>query len=132
MNQIKLARIVAIVAHAGQFRRDGVTPYHTHPEAVASMVSDPAKPAAWLHDVIEDTEIGVEILADLGFSPKTLAAVCYLTKQKDEDYGRYIWTVRQDAIAREVKIADITHNLSQNPKPENVEKYKKALEILKS
>lgn len=132
MNQIEKSRIVAMIAHAGQKRHDGTTPYHSHPEAVANMVSGAAKPAAWLHHVLEDTKVTANLLRQLSFNRATVQAVLILTKVNGEDYIDYIKDVSSNNIARLVKIADIKHNLSQNHKPENVEKYKKALEILTS
>lgn len=50
--------------HAGQFRKDGKTPYIAHPRAVASILRDEAGVtdpdtliAAVLHDTIEDTGV---------------------------------------------------------------------------
>jgi len=132
MNQIELAREIATKAHAGQFRRDGVTPYITHPEAVASRVSDAAKPVAWLHDVLEDCpEWSAPKLERSGIDARTVHAVCMLTKRSD-DYFEYIQRVMLNATAREVKIADIEHNLASAPRPKNVTKYKLALIWLKS
>ncbi|MBR1608136.1 MAG: hypothetical protein IJ678_00800 [Kiritimatiellae bacterium] len=50
--------------HAGQFRKDGKTPYVEHPRAVVSLlgkwgVTDGVILAvAWGHDLLEDTAIG--------------------------------------------------------------------------
>lgn len=131
--QIEIAREIAIKAHKGQFRRDGVTPYITHPEAVANAVSDAAKPAAWLHDVLEDCPpLDAISLFESGVDVATIAAVRSLTKYEGEDYFAYIENIKKDPIAREVKIADIEHNLASNPKPENIAKYNRALGILKA
>jgi len=61
VNAIRKAIEVAVEAHANQRRRDGVTPYITHPAHVATLVamyggSHRAIISAWLHDVMEDTE----------------------------------------------------------------------------
>lgn len=131
--EIRIARTAAIIGHAGQFRRDGDTPYYTHPEVVAYSVSDEAKPAAWLHDLKEDnSNIGVGELFIIGLSEQTVDAVVLLTKIEGEDYFEYIKRIKNNKIAREVKIADISHNLASSPKEKNIIKYNKALEILKS
>jgi (p)ppGpp synthase/HD superfamily hydrolase len=39
MTQLQKALELCKEAHKGQFRKDGVTPYHTHPIAVAKLVS---------------------------------------------------------------------------------------------
>jgi (p)ppGpp synthase/HD superfamily hydrolase len=60
---IQICSEYAGIAHIGQFRKDGVTPYITHPARVACLVAyfmrHSAKwyiyvAAAWLHDVMED------------------------------------------------------------------------------
>jgi hypothetical protein len=37
MNLVETARQLMVEGHAGQFRRDKVTPYHTHPETVRDI-----------------------------------------------------------------------------------------------
>jgi hypothetical protein len=61
---VLLAEQIARKAHVNQFRRDGVTPYITHPEAVVKKLgteSDDVLAVAWLHDVLEDTCVTVTI-----------------------------------------------------------------------
>ena len=131
--QERLARAIAILAHAGQFRRDGVTPYVTHPAAVAEMVSPEARAVAFLHDGLEDQPLlTIEMLNDFGVSNENINSIILLTKRAGEDYFVYINRLAADPIAREVKIADIKHNLSQNPKAAAIPKYKEALKILES
>lgn len=132
-SQIELAREIATKAHEGQFRSDGVTPYITHPEAVASRVSDEAKPVAWLHDVMEDNPSWtVFMLTESGIKNSIANSVWFLTKIAGQNYYDYIIYLMKYAIAREVKIADIEHNLSCNPNPRSITKYKLALLWLKS
>ena len=55
------ARVFAIRAHGDQRRKYTLEPYFMHPKRVARMVqnaglSDEAIAAAWLHDVLEDTD----------------------------------------------------------------------------
>ena len=66
MTLIERAKLFATAAHGalGQKRKFSGDPYIVHPEKVASIISenvDDATPemiaAAWLHDVVEDTEI---------------------------------------------------------------------------
>ena len=133
-NQIKLAKAIAQVAHHNQFRNDKKTPYITHPAAVAEKVSETAKPAAWLHDVLEDNKAFTPfLLQQLGVADYTVDAVVLLTKKQGaiEHYEDYIGRVAENAIAREVKIADIEHNLSCSPSETARRKYRQALDILK-
>lgn len=117
----KILETLAEEAHKGQFRRDGVTPYITHPKTVVDRVSDDAKPVAIMHDGVEDNARLREIFD----------AIMVLTKRPGDDYIEYIQRVKKNRLAREVKIADIEHNLSANPSAKNIEKYKMALKMLK-
>ncbi len=112
--EIEAARALCISAHAGQFRRDGVTPYHTHPMAVADAVPDELKPAALLHDVLEDTHIEPEALR-MYFSDRTCNAVAALTKKSRMHYDYYMTNVLYSPDAVKIKIADMEHNLKDNP-----------------
>lgn len=61
---VMAARVIAEEFHAGQLRKYTGYPYVEHCESVASMVAlatgDPeVVAAAWLHDVLEDTECTV-------------------------------------------------------------------------
>jgi hypothetical protein len=128
----ELARAMATFYHAGQFRRDGVTPYITHPAAVAAQFdSHTVKAVAWLHDVLEDTAATADQLRTW-FSDEIVDAVVRLTKRDGMAYEDYLAIVRQCPIARAVKIADIEHNLSCTPTLRQREKYATALAFLKT
>lgn len=111
-NLVSRAAELARVAHAGQFRRDGVTPYVRHLEAVASRVSgDPiAEAVAWLHDVLEDTDLTVDEMRAHQMPPEVIAGVITLTKKGDIGYQRYLLRIKADPTARKVKIADFLSN----------------------
>lgn len=132
-NQAITAYFLAKKAHAGQFRRDGKTPYISHPEAVVSLLSNPSigeVAAAWLHDILEDTKTTRDDLLDAGIDPATVRTVEALTKNPGEDYRFYLAKVAQDPIALKVKLADIRHNLNDAPTKEQMEKYDAALEFI--
>ena len=134
-----LADAVAENAHKGQMCRDG-KPYISHPRTVASFIDDTErKIIALLHDTIEDTEMTEEALIELGFTKRIVRSVKVLTRSEGEDYFNYVRNIKSDPNARYVKIADLTHNMdiSRLPKPtprdfERLEKYKKAMEIIRS
>jgi len=59
---IHIVSSVATRAHAGHYRKDGVTPFIVHPARVASLVAHfggdhIAILSAWLHDVFEDCDV---------------------------------------------------------------------------
>lgn len=70
MNIIEKAKKIATVAHAavGQRRKYTGEPYIVHPAEVAAMVNrvpgrtDEMVAAAWVHDVVEDTDVTIELI----------------------------------------------------------------------
>lgn len=142
-----MARSLAFVAHKGQTRRDGKTPYFRHvvaTEAFARAILSQAstsqvcrrneaviRAAAFLHDVIENTEESVPTLLLKGVHPKIVAVVELLTHDKAMSYVDYVRMAAQNPLASIVKLADIFSNLSDIPTPRQIKKYAKALEILK-
>lgn len=120
---LELAKSIATKAHEGQTRWDKFTPYITHPEAVANLVEqEKEKVVAWLHDVVEDTPITLSDLMD-SFPTDIVSAVDAITKRGNEDYDKYIRRVGNNPLSRVVKIADITHNLSDLKKGSMRDKY---------
>jgi hypothetical protein len=131
---IKDAEELATKLHEGQFRRDGLTPYITHPRAVAKSLageSDEVIMTAWLHDVLEDTNIGIGGLFEAGVPPLVVSNVMLLSCGGLQGvYTKYIEILSGVESTRKVKIADIRHNLRCDPTPKQIEKYRHALEIL--
>lgn len=129
---ILFARLFAMKVHAGQFRRDGVTPYLTHCEAVANAVEPRLQPIAWMHDCLEEGPMPATLLSFMhqGFPLWITNAVLTLTKRTGEAYEDYLQRVKEDPDARAVKFADMLHNLSCNPTDQQREKYARAFQLL--
>lgn len=130
---VPLAEHIARKAHATQFRRDGVTPYITHPEAVVKKLTaevDYVRAAGWLHDVLEDTDVTQAALLHFGVPKPVVDAVVLLTKTGDCSYEAYLEGVRKNEIAKRVKIADMLHNLSDSPTRNQILKYARGLIML--
>ncbi len=127
-----IAKQIALRAHSGQFRRDGVTPYVTHPERVAARVAGDleAEAVAWLHDVLEDSSEDETSLAEAGIPCSVIGAVKLLTKTRGTPYGDYLAGVRRNELARKVKIQDMLDNLADSPTEGQIVKYAKGLLIL--
>ena len=129
---------IAKKAHAGQKDKAGVE-YILHPMTVASkMHTDVERAVAYLHDVVEDTDVTVNDLKEAGFSDEVVSAVSTITKKDGEDYEEYLNRVKQNPIALRVKIADMEHNsdISRIPNPtekdlNRLEKYKIRLRELR-
>jgi (p)ppGpp synthase/HD superfamily hydrolase len=134
---LALAIAIANQAHAGQLDKAG-KPYISHPLTVmAQMDTLESKIVAVLHDAIEDSDLAIEDLVKQGFPEFITDAIAAITKLDGEQYEDYIVRVKSNAIARKVKIADVTHNMDMsriaNPTAKDfqrLEKYKKVLQEL--
>lgn len=135
---IKKAMNVAYQAHHGQFDKNGY-PYIAHPLHVAeSMIDETSTIVALLHDVVEDTDVTLDDLYDLGFDNNVTDAIKLLTHDVSVPYMDYVLKIKDNPVARSVKIADLQHNLDstrlKDPnKPSNkMNTYQQALRFLKS
>ncbi len=102
------AETIARAAHAGQVDKTGA-PYIDHPRRVAARVeADEAQAVAWLHDVVEDTTVTLDELAEQ-FPASVVEAVDVLTRRDGDGDGYYV-RVRANPLALVVKLADIADN----------------------
>jgi hypothetical protein len=107
---VDAARRVAERAHQGQVDKAGA-PYIGHPARVAARLSDDmARAVAWLHDVVEDTDVTLDELSALGFPPEVVCAVDAMTHRDGEERTTYYRRVAGDPLALRVKHADIADN----------------------
>jgi len=122
--RIKKAYEFAAKAHEGQTRKSG-EPYITHPIAVAGIVASEleldANPviAAFLHDVVEDTNTTIEQICEI-FGDDVAHLVDILTKRRKERYEntkqvdnfkQILESVQYDIRALLVKLSDRLHNM---------------------
>jgi (p)ppGpp synthase/HD superfamily hydrolase len=138
MATLEQAIQLAVEAHRGQTDRYG-SPYILHPLRVMQRVrSDTARITAVLHDVVEDTPYTFSDLRERGFSSTVVAAVDRLTRRDDEPYEAFIERIKPDALAVEVKIADLEDNMdirrATRPLSEDdvqrMERYRRAWAVL--
>lgn len=109
---VAIAKAIATVAHSQQVDKSG-KPYIDHPRRVAELVARHGADVvatAWLHDVLEDTELTKDDLLAAGVEPKVVRLVELLTRteQSPEDYYEALRIGPQGAW--HVKIADIADN----------------------
>ena len=108
---------IAVSAHVGQVDKAG-QPYILHPLRVMFSVETPhERLAAVLHDVVEDTEITIDDLADEGFPTEVLDAIQALTKLKGESRLDAAMRAVRNPIARKVKLADLADNMDMSRIP---------------
>lgn len=130
MSGAEKALAIAQVAHQGQKDKGGV-PYIQHPLAVASkMDTEDEVIVALLHDVVEDSEYTFEDLEKEGFSDHVIDALKLLTHDPKVPYMDYIRNLKDNKLARKVKLADLNHNsqlsrLNHEPTMADLKRLKK-------
>ena len=104
---------IAYKAHHGQLDYNGI-PYIFHPIHLAEQMDDEFSCCvALLHDVVEDTDVTLEELMEI-FPPEVTDAVALMTHSADTDYFDYVRAIKENPIARKVKLADLAHNSDQS------------------
>ena len=133
----KKAMRLCFDAHRDQVDKTGM-PYVFHPFHLAEQMTDEITTVcALLHDVVEDTDLTLSDLSDMGYPKEVTDALALLTHAPEVDYFDYVKEISKNSIARAVKIADLKHN-SDLTRLDTVdewaliraEKYKKALGML--
>ena len=122
---ISKARKIAEMVHGTQTDKLDY-PYLAHVNDVAKRVQslgDEYIIVALLHDAIEDAvdhedgeKFQEEIINEISetFSHEIIEAINVMTKSSNDDYfADYLPRVKNNRIAKEVKIADSSHNLSK-------------------
>jgi (p)ppGpp synthase/HD superfamily hydrolase len=109
-----LGKAIALAAQSFENVKDkGGQPYILHCLRVMNNLhtdDEELKIIAVLHDVPEDTSIGLNTLQDLGFSFRVLSALDLLTHRKGVPYDDYIKAISFNADAIKVKLADLKDN----------------------
>ena len=134
----KKALKISFDAHKNQVDKSGM-PYVYHPFHLAEQMNDELSTCvALLHDVVEDTDITLDDLKSKGFPDAAIEALSLMTHNDDVPYLDYVRAMKDNPIARKVKLADLAHNsdLTRLDKVddkaiERVNKYKQAILILK-
>ena len=131
---------IAHDAHHGQTDCNGM-PYVFHPYHLAEQMDDEYSCCvALLHDVAEDTSVTIEDLAK-DFPQEIIEALKLLTHEAGTDYFEYVRKIKDNSLAKKVKLADLEHNMDRSRivdksavSTEKLDKwdskYGKAMEIL--
>ena len=92
---------------------------------------------ALLHDVVEDTDITLDDLREMGFPAQAVETVALMTHDKRVPYMDYVAKIKKNPIARTVKLADLRHNSDVTrldavdaKDEERLEKYRAAIRLL--
>lgn len=135
----KKALKISFDAHKNQVDKSGM-PYVYHPFHLAEQMDDEISTCvALLHDVVEDTAVTLGDLKAAGFPDDVIEALSLMTHGDDVPYMEYIRALKNNPVARKVKLADLAHNsdLTRLDKVddkaiERANKYRQAMLILKS
>ena len=133
----KKAMKLCFAAHKEQTDKSGL-PYVFHPFHLAEQMPDEKSTVvALLHDVVEDTSYTLEDLRAMGFPEDVLEAIAQMTHAKGVPYLDYVAALRDNPLARRVKLADLCHNsdltrldVVDEKALARVEKYRKAIALL--
>ncbi len=123
--------------HKDQVDKSGM-PYVFHPFHLAEQMDDEMSTVcALLHDVVEDSEMTFDGLSDMGFPSEVIEVLRLLTHEDEVPYMDYVREIKNNPVARKVKLADLKHN-SDSTRVDQVddrmlrrwEKYREAIRIL--
>lgn len=125
-------------AHKDQLDKSGM-PYVFHPFHLAEQMTDEATTiVALLHDVVEDTNYTLNDLENMGFCKEVIDALALLTHDPDVPYMDYVLKIKDNPIAKAVKLADLKHNsdvsrldVVDEKAIKRREKYQEAMDLLK-
>ncbi len=150
MEKIESAELYAKAKHKHITRKDGITPYSAHLEAVVSrlkglgITDEDILCAGWLHDIIEDTDTSFDDIHER-FGQRTAVLVYSLSKNeklpKKEKEIQYVKLLKDASFeAKLVKLCDISANLkdmdnsgmSKTKKKKTVKKILHYLRVIKN
>lgn len=152
-SQMTIALERAIEAHKDQ--KYGKLPYIAHLAQVDNLVvqiykpkglgpSDPyskepgdemdcLRAIAFLHDILEDTDLSTLDLHIAGVNDTVINAVVAMTKWDGVSYNQYIQNVKENGLALKVKLCDTSANLMNSCSEGNtkrINKYTKQIQLL--
>lgn len=132
-HMLDLAMEIAFDIHKDQLDKGG-HPYFLHPLRVMdSMNTIKEKIVGILHDVLEDSHMTLGQLTYMGFDTDILEALDCLTRRPGESYNKYLDRIKENPLARKIKLADLedNSNIDRIPNP-NIEDYLRVKKYTKS
>jgi (p)ppGpp synthase/HD superfamily hydrolase len=109
-NMVDQALLLTTARFQGIVDEDG-QPYILHCLRVMMSFTDPVlQQVGLMHDLIEDTCVTLEELRQHGFSEEVVGTIELLTRSADIDYAKYILRLKGNALAKQVKLADLRDN----------------------
>lgn len=135
----KKALKLCFEAHKDQKDKSGL-PYVFHPFHLAEQMTDEVTTVvALLHDVVEDSDYTFDDLKGMGFGEQVIGALRLLTHDPKVAYLDYVLKIKENPIAKAVKLADLKHNSDESRMDvfddaarKRKDKYEKAIALLNS
>jgi hypothetical protein len=115
VRHIARAASIAAAAHVGQRTRSGELVLD-HLARVAAAVDPSERATAWLHDLLERSDLSAEGLRERGLTQVELDALHLLTHSPSESYELYVLRIahapgKAGDLARDVKLADLDDHM---------------------
>jgi MOSC domain-containing protein YiiM len=137
MKTLEDALNLALEAHKGQRDKYGEA-YIFHPlRVMGRLTTKTERMVALLHDVVEDTAMTVQDLADAGYPDAVVRAVDHVSRRPGESYEAFTLRIRPHPLARRVKLADLQDNMDvrridelDNDAVKRLQRYRKAWALL--
>ena len=112
----RAARAIAKTAYQGGQSSAGGSLFD-HVRRVAAAVPKHARVTAWLHEILERSDLTIGQLRTHGLRPVELSALVLLTRGEHDDYRAYVERIADTpgphgALARLIKLADLDHHLA--------------------
>lgn len=108
------ALIYAAKNHKGQKDKAG-KPYILHPIRIMVRLgldaTDTERIVALFHDLVEDTDVTIDILKNFPLSEEQIDAIDRLTHKEGQLWDDYIDGIMENPISKRVKIADLEDNM---------------------
>jgi (p)ppGpp synthase/HD superfamily hydrolase len=119
MSTLIIRDAIGLVSRKHKSQKYGSQPYFYHLHGVAEKVrvlfkgTTVEQTVAYLHDVIEDTDVTYEYLV-AQFGHEVADPVRLLTRTDDQEYDEYLEALISDPVAKKVKLADALFNLEHS------------------
>ena len=116
----KRALALCFEAHKDQLDKSGL-PYVFHPFHLAEQMTDEVTTTvALLHDVVEDSDITLEALTEMGFPDAVTKAIALLTHDSAVPYMDYVAKIKENPLQKPSSspifgIIAICHALTPSP-----------------
>lgn len=136
-DETKKALKLCFEAHKNQVDKSGM-PYVFHPFHLAEqMIDERTTIVALLHDIVEDTDYTFDDLRSMGFENEIIEVLMLMTHDEAVPYMEYVKKIKNNPIAKAVKLADLRHNsdlsrldIVDEKALERKEKYAEAIRLL--